>query len=147
MTTTTVDLTRSVRQGLARLLKWLTHHPGIPLASVGYVDNVDAELELPPGGLDTLTAVADAADALHAAKIEVADFASRRVTELTVHGTIPGDGPGRPGLAVQAVATVFDHGRARLLASLGVPPDPRVRAWDVTVEHLRGLAERAGALS
>lgn len=145
---TTTDTIRegSVREGLARLLEWLTRHPHIPLASVGYVDGLDAELELPSGGFDTLTVVADAADALHGATIEVTyntaagKVATIGVTELSVTGTIPGDSRDRPGLAVQVITNVDDDDvRTRLLALLGAPTDHTGLVWDVTAEHLRGL--------
>lgn len=150
-TTTTADTTTSVRAGLARLLEWLTHHPAIPVTFVSYADDANAELCVPAGGFDRLATAADVADALTGSTITITDPAGKRLTRLTITGTIPGDNQptryDRPSLEVLVETSVYDHARARLLASLGVPPDPTVRSWTVTAQHVRDLLDAAAVRS
>jgi hypothetical protein len=150
MSTTTADTTTSVRAGLARLLEWLTHHPAIPVTFVSYADDANAELCVPAGGFERLATTADVADALTGSTITITDPAGKRLTRLTITGTIPADNPpthstrrDRPSLEVLVETNVYDHARARLLASLGAPPDPTVRSWTVTAQHVRGLLDAA----
>lgn len=145
MSTTTADTTTSVRAGLARLLEWLTHHPAIPVTFVSYADDANAELCVPAGGFDRLATAADVADALTGSVITITDPAGKRLTRLTITGTIPSDNPryDRPSLEVLVETNVYDHARARLLASLGAPPDPTVRTWTVTAQHVRDLLDAA----
>lgn len=145
MSTTTADTTTSVRAGLARLLEWLTHHPAIPVTFVSYADDANAELCVPAGGFDRLATAADVADALTGSTITITDPAGKRLTRLTITGTIPSENPryDRPSLEVLVETSVYDHARARLLASLGAPPDPTVRTWTVTAQHVRGLLDAA----
>lgn len=136
-------ITTSVRSGLARLLEWLTCHPDIPVSYVSYADNVSVELCLPAGRFDRLATAADVADALAGSTIAVTDPPGKRMTWLTIAGTVAGDSGS--GLEVLVSTSVYDQARAALLASLGCPPNPSQRAWDVTAAHLRGLVEAASS--
>jgi hypothetical protein len=67
------------------------------------------------------------------ARIEVLDQETRRITYLAIAGRL-GD-----HLEISVHLSVYDDARQALLVSLGAPPDPQARIWEVTAEHLRGL--------
>lgn len=136
---TTTD-TVSVREGLARLLVWLTGHPEIVLSCVDYVDHDSAEVCLGSTNRTAgVAAAADVADALVNPTIEVKD--PKGVCEVIVFGTITSRDAA--ALEVRCDLTVYGEALTQLLSSLGVPPDPTERCWPVTPGHLRDLA--AGA--
>lgn len=135
MTATLTDT--GVRSGLARLLDWLTRHPGLPIAFIQYADDAGVEVCSPAGQFDALAGAADFAAALNHATIEVEDPPDKRVTYLTIRGTVA-DRHGAP-LEITVEGSVYDAARSALLASLGVPPIPTRRTWGVTAKHLRDL--------
>lgn len=136
MTATLTDTT--VRSGLARLLDWLTRHPGLPVAFINYADDTGAELCSPAGQFDALIGAAATAEALTHATIEVTDPPLKRITYITIRGTVA-DFYGAP-LEITVEGSVYDAARGALLASLGAPSIPDQRTWQVTAKHLRDLA-------
>jgi hypothetical protein len=127
------------RTGVARLADWLDDHPAIPIAYIHYADESGAELCTPAGLFEAFTVIADVADALTHATIDVTDPDHKRVTYLTVTGTVA-DRAGAP-LEITVEGSVYDSARTALLASLGAPPVREVRTWRVTPQHLRDLAK------
>lgn len=136
MSSTTTDT--SVRSGVARLLDWLTRHPGIPISYISHVDDLSAEVFSLTGRFEAITAAADIADALCGPQIKVSDPPGKRETELTVWGRTQ---PGTPGVDICACVVVFDTARDRLLSSLGVARTLGTRNWLVTAAHLRSVAD------
>jgi hypothetical protein len=134
--------TNDVRDGVTRLITWLTKHPHIPVDFVRYADNQEFEIGIPAGRFEALTTAADIADTLTNPKIEVTDFRDRRITSLTVTGEIVDHHAN--SLEAIAACSVYDGARRALLAALGAPPIPDVRVWWTTAEALRTItAERA----
>lgn len=132
-----------VRDGIIRLITWLTKHPHIPVDFVRYADYQEVEVGFPTGRFGALNAAADISDALTNPRIEVTDpRRDKRVTFITVTGQII-DHYANP-LEIIAIGSVYDDARQALLAALGAPPIPDVRMWGTTAEALRAItAERA----
>jgi hypothetical protein len=130
--------TAQVRDGLRRVLEWISEHPHIPITRVGSVGGACAELDLDlaSGRFDLLAAAADVADALIDATItvEIAPMSGRWCV-LTIAGHLD-------SYEVTAVGIAYDQAATALLTSLGVPPLPGA-PWNTTADHLRGVV--AGA--
>jgi hypothetical protein len=123
---------------LRQLLDWLTDNPDLPVDEVYFNGNADVVLKT--GQLDTLSAIADAAEVLTNPVITIATDeggeGARRWCQLTVTGLLS-DGEGAPEILV--VGICFDAAAATLLNSLGTPPIPNERCWTATAAHLRSL--------
>lgn len=139
--TTTTDHPSSVRFSAAHLLGWLTSHPSIRPKCVVYLDDETVEIDLHDGRYDALAAAADVAEALMHTRIDVVDLTDRRIAELRIYGCVMGT-----TLETLVTVGVYAEARARLLSSLGAPPNPGVRAWITSAAHLRSLAPGAVAV-
>jgi len=138
---TTLTAATDFRGGLSRLRTWLDEHPEIPVAYAHFADETGAELVSSAGLFEAITAAANAADALTHARIEITDPDHRRVTYLTVTGTVA---DAAPPFEITYESSCYDRARAALLASLGVPAIREIRTWTVTAAHLRDLVTAAG---
>lgn len=134
-----------VRGGCSGLSTWLNQHTAIEVSHVTYLDGATAELSLPVGEVNALTAVALAADALDRGSITVTDVPGKGVITLSVTGTAQA-----PGGKIEVIgeATVLGAARTHLIIKLSAiepPTNPRQRTWATDAALLREVAHEVAA--
>lgn len=129
---------RDLVEGLAKLAKWLEHHPDIPVDYVDYLDANEIVVSLGDGAFNVLASAAMAAEVLTDATIDLLNEGYIRV-EGIAHS-----GDSHKPFDLRLEGSVHGPAWQSLMRSLGPSDDDTI--WHVTADHLRTVAQRGGGV-